>query len=215
MSMKLADSLRMKYSLAMLRPPVDGEAMLSATNSLLCMRRFTRSNSCSDSSRRVRSAPPRTGSGLNSRTCTLSCAARPISRSSWSPTCRSSISRRTRTPRWAASRSSRRELAARLIGRHHVVLHVERLLRVAAPTRCVRPALQGRWASGAAQRGAASRPGVDDTASCASGVAATSAIASERVRCTSPGSAAQPDSRLHEANASAPEPAAWLPMRMR
>ena len=47
MSMKLAGPLRPKYSSAMLRPPVMAKA-LSATNSLLCMRRLMRENSCSE-----------------------------------------------------------------------------------------------------------------------------------------------------------------------
>ena len=76
MSMKLASLLRMKYSSAMLRPP-DTEKRLSATNSLLCILRLMRPNSCADSRRRGRGRePPREGSGLNSRTSTLAIAAK-------------------------------------------------------------------------------------------------------------------------------------------
>ena len=49
----------------MLRPPAMANAP-SAMNSLLCMRRLTRENSCSDSAMRVPNDPSRTGSGLNS-----------------------------------------------------------------------------------------------------------------------------------------------------
>ncbi len=75
MSMKLASVLRMKYSSAMLRPP-DTEKRLSAMNSLLCIRRLMRLNSCADETMRLRTEPPREGSGLNSRTSTLGIAAK-------------------------------------------------------------------------------------------------------------------------------------------
>ena len=55
MSMKLAGPLRSKYSSAMLRPPLMAKA-LSATNSLLCMRRLMRENSCSEKTTRERDA---------------------------------------------------------------------------------------------------------------------------------------------------------------
>src|SRR5213596_217265 len=60
--MKLADSLRMKYSLARLRPPTMANA-LSAMNSLLCMRRLMRVNSCRDSTMRAPNVPVRGEAG--------------------------------------------------------------------------------------------------------------------------------------------------------
>ncbi len=50
-STKLAPSLLMKYSSAMLRPPATAITP-SAMNSLLCMRRLTRLNSCADAAKR-------------------------------------------------------------------------------------------------------------------------------------------------------------------
>lgn len=70
MSMKFAAVLRMKYSLAMLRPP-DTAKLLSATSSLLCMRWLMRPKSVSESSSRVDSELAREGSGLNRRTSTF------------------------------------------------------------------------------------------------------------------------------------------------
>ena len=52
-SMKLATLLRMKYSSPILRPPATAR-LLSAMNSLLCMRRLMRANSCIDSRKRAR-----------------------------------------------------------------------------------------------------------------------------------------------------------------
>ena len=83
MSMKLASVLRMKYSSAMLRPP-DTAKRLSAMNSLLCIRRLMRLNSCSEADDAAEDEPPRDGSGLNSRTSTLAIAAK-LQNSSSSP----------------------------------------------------------------------------------------------------------------------------------
>jgi len=62
-STKFACSLRMKYSAAMLRPP-ETEKLLSAMNSLLCIRWLMRPNWCSENTRRPRNGPERAGSGL-------------------------------------------------------------------------------------------------------------------------------------------------------
>ena len=69
-STKLAPALAMKYSSAMLRPPATAITP-SAMNSLLCMRRCTRSNSCQLTAKRVRKFLRPAGKGLNSRTSTL------------------------------------------------------------------------------------------------------------------------------------------------
>ena len=69
-STKLAPALAMKYSSAMLRPPATAITP-SAMNSLLCMRRCTRSNSLALTTKRVRKFWRPAGKGLNSRTSTL------------------------------------------------------------------------------------------------------------------------------------------------
>ncbi|MCY1501554.1 hypothetical protein D9M68_356320 [compost metagenome] len=107
MSMKFAAVLRMKYSLAMLRPPETAK-LLSATSSLLCMRWLMRPKSPSENSSRAASEPAREGSGLNSRTSMFGKAERLLNTSSSPAVYRSSTSSRTRTPRAAASPSSLR-----------------------------------------------------------------------------------------------------------
>lgn len=84
MSMKFAAVLRMKYSLAMLRPPETAK-LLSAISSLLCMRWLMRPKSVIDSASRVASELEREGSGLNSRTSTFGKAEKVLKTSSEPP----------------------------------------------------------------------------------------------------------------------------------
>ncbi|MDT4822350.1 hypothetical protein FQZ97_555480 [compost metagenome] len=106
MSMKLEPPSRRKYSLAMLRPPMTA-IVLSTTNSLLCMRRCTRSKSRIDHAQRVPKRERPAGNGLNRRTSTFGCEAKLVNSGSAPAVYRSSTSSRTRTPRSAASRSVR------------------------------------------------------------------------------------------------------------
>ena len=69
-SMKLACGLRMKYSSAMLRPP-ETATLLSAMNSLLCMRWLMRLKSSSEPRMRQVGEPERSANGLKTRTCTV------------------------------------------------------------------------------------------------------------------------------------------------
>ena len=105
-STKLAPALAMKYSSAMLRPPATAITP-SAMNSLLCMRRCTRSKSRQFTAKRVRKFCRPAGNGLNSRTSAFGWASSPSSSGSMPEVYRSSMIRRTRTPRSAALRSVR------------------------------------------------------------------------------------------------------------
>jgi hypothetical protein len=96
--MKFAAALRMKYSSAMFRPP-DTETLLSAMNSLLCMRMVDAPELVQrEQQPRCGTTPARAGSGLKMRTCTFGYAASAANSSSSPAAYRSSTIRRTRTP---------------------------------------------------------------------------------------------------------------------